>query len=101
MACIEKGHLAGRRWGRLRVRGNGPHRNSTRTPSSALLPFWREDSTTKIDYRKKGTHGTLLLTSLLEDLVKSPMPQKLDPKKLERRATTGQEVDFSVGAEAG
>ena len=36
-----------------------------RSPSSALLPFFGEGSHTKIDYRKK---GTLLLTSLLEDL---------------------------------
>ena len=40
----------------------------TRSPS-ALLPFsgW-EGSPTKIDYRKK---GTLILTSLLEDLMRS------------------------------
>ena len=39
---------------------------SSRPPSSALLPFVGEGSPTKIDYRKK---GTLILTSLLEDLV--------------------------------
>ena len=39
---------------------------SSRSPSSALLPFLREGSRTKTDYRKK---GTLILTSLLEDLV--------------------------------
>ena len=39
---------------------------STRSPSSALLPtFLGEGSPTKIDCRKK---GTLILTSLLEDL---------------------------------
>ena len=39
----------------------------SRSPSSALLPFFGgEGSPTKIDYRKK---GTLTLTSLLEDLV--------------------------------
>ena len=37
-----------------------------RSPSSALLPFLGEGSPTKIDYREK---GTLVLTSLLEDLV--------------------------------
>ena len=36
-----------------------------RSPSSALLPFLGDCSPTKIDYRKK---GTLVLTSLLEDL---------------------------------
>ena len=37
-----------------------------RSPSSALLsPFLGEGSPTKIDYRKR---GTLILTSLLEDL---------------------------------
>ena len=39
----------------------------TRSPSSALLPLLGEGSPTKIDYRKK---GTLILTCLLEDLVK-------------------------------
>ena len=39
----------------------------TRPPSSSLLPFFGEGSPTKIDYRKK---GTLILTSLLEDLDK-------------------------------
>ena len=34
-------------------------------PSSALLPFFGEGSLTEIDNRKK---GTLILTSLLEDL---------------------------------
>ena len=39
---------------------------SSRSPSNALLPFFlAEGSPTKIDYNKK---GTLLLTSLLEDL---------------------------------
>ena len=40
----------------------------SRYPSSALLPFlfWGEGSATKIDCRKKV--GTLILTSLLEDL---------------------------------
>ena len=38
---------------------------TTRSPSSALLPFLGEGSPTKIDYRKK---GTLILTSPLEDL---------------------------------
>ena len=39
----------------------------SRSPSSALFPlFWGEGSPTKIDYRKK---GTLIPTSLLEDLV--------------------------------
>ena len=38
----------------------------SRCPSSALLPFFGEGSTTKIDYREK---GTLVLTSLLEDLL--------------------------------
>ena len=39
-----------------------------RSPRSALLsPFLGEGSPTKIDYRKK---GTLILTSLLEDLEK-------------------------------
>ena len=33
---------------------------------SALFPFFGEGSPTKIDYRRK---GTLILTSLLEDLV--------------------------------
>ena len=37
----------------------------TRSPNSALLLFFGEGSPTKIDYRKK---GTLILTSLLEDL---------------------------------
>ena len=38
----------------------------TRSPSSALLPFFGwEGSPTKTDCRKK---GTLILTSLLEDL---------------------------------
>ena len=36
-----------------------------RSPSSALLPFFGEGFPTKIDYRKK---GTLILTSLLDDL---------------------------------
>ena len=41
-----------------------------RSPSSALLPFFlRNKSNTKIDYRKM---GTLILTSLLEDLVAEP-----------------------------
>ena len=40
-------------------------RSETRSPSSAILPFFGEGSPTKIDYRKK---GTLILTSLLEDL---------------------------------
>ena len=35
--------------------------------STALLPFFGEGSPSKIDYRKKT--GTLILTSLLEDLV--------------------------------
>ena len=40
---------------------------STRSPSSALLPtFWGEGSPTKIRYSKR---GTLIPTSLLEDLV--------------------------------
>ena len=43
-------------WGKIRIR----------FPSSALYPFFGEGSPTKIDYRKKV--GTLLLTSLLEDL---------------------------------
>ena len=34
-----------------------------------LTPFWGEGSPTKIDYRKK---GTLIPTSLLEDLVAFP-----------------------------
>ena len=38
----------------------------TRSPSSALSPFLGEGSPTKIDCRKK---GTLILASLLEDLV--------------------------------
>ena len=37
-----------------------------RSPSSALLPFLGEGFPTTIDYRRK---GTLILTSLLEDLV--------------------------------
>ena len=37
-----------------------------RSPSSAVLPFFGEGSPTKVDCRKK---GTLILTSLLEDLV--------------------------------
>ena len=45
---------------------NSPLHFSTRSPSSALLPFLGEGSPTKIDYRKK---GTLILASLLEDLV--------------------------------
>ena len=36
-----------------------------RSPVVPLYPCLREGSTTKIDYRKK---GTLILTSLLEDL---------------------------------
>ena len=42
---------------------------SARSPSNALLPcfFGGEGSPTKIDYRKK---GTLILTALLEDLVR-------------------------------
>ena len=36
-------------------------------PTSALLAFFGEGSPTKIDYRRKS--GTLILTSLLEDLV--------------------------------
>ena len=41
--------------------------NKTRSPSSALLPFlFGGGSPTKIDYRKKV--GTLILTSVLEDL---------------------------------
>ena len=49
--------------------GLGPRLMSlSRSPSSALLcPFLGEGSPTKIDYRKKS--GTLILTSLLEDLV--------------------------------
>ena len=44
----------------------------TRSPCSALLPFWGEGSPTKTDYRKniKRTVGTLILTSL-EDLAKA------------------------------
>ena len=38
---------------------------TARSASSALLPFLGEGSPTKIDYRKK---GTLILTTLLEDL---------------------------------
>ena len=38
----------------------------SRSPSSALFPFLGECSPTKIDYRQK---GTLILTSLLKDLV--------------------------------
>ena len=37
----------------------------TRSPSSALLLFFGEGFPTKINYRKK---GTLILTSLLEEL---------------------------------
>ena len=37
-----------------------------RSPSSALLPFLGEGSPTEIDYRKM---GSLILTSLLQDLV--------------------------------
>ena len=37
-------------------------------PVVPVCPFWREVSPTKIDCRKK---GTLILTSLLEDLVLS------------------------------
>ena len=38
------------------------------SPSTALEPtFFGEGSPTKIDYRKK---GTLILTSLLEDLIR-------------------------------
>ena len=39
-----------------------------RSPSIADLPFFGEGSPTKIEYRKK---GTLILTSLLEDLAYS------------------------------
>ena len=46
------------------ILGNDP--NLTRSPSSALLRFFWEGSPTTIDCRKK---GTLILTSLLEDLV--------------------------------
>ena len=44
----------------------------SRSPSSALYPFLGEGSPTKMDYRKK---GTLILTSLLEDLVLFKPPQ--------------------------
>ena len=45
---------------------NGRCPSKARSPSSALLPlFLGEGSPTKIDYRQK---GTLILTSLLEDL---------------------------------
>ena len=54
---------------------------SARTPTILLGPpaigalshptFWGEGSPTKIDYRKR---GTLLLTSLLEDLFSTPKP---------------------------
>ena len=37
----------------------------SRSPGSALLPFLREGSPTKVDYRNK---GTLILSALLEDL---------------------------------
>ena len=50
----------------------GPFRKrttQTRSPSSALLPFLGE-APTQIDYRKK---GTLILTSLLEDLAKGSL----------------------------
>ena len=42
--------------------------SKTRSPSSALSPFFGEGSPTRIDYRKKV--GALILTSLLEDLEK-------------------------------
>ena len=44
----------------------------SRSPSSALLPFLGEGSRTKTDYRKT---GTLILTSLLEDLAFKHQPQ--------------------------
>ena len=49
------------------TRGTVEGGGTTCTGSSALLPFlfWGEGSPTKIGYRKK---GTLILTSLLEDL---------------------------------
>ena len=41
---------------------------ATRSPSSALLPFWGAGSPTKIDYRKRIGHQ-LILTSLLKNQV--------------------------------
>ena len=46
-------------------------------PVVHLYPFLGEGSPTQIDYRKK---GTLLLTSLLEDLVKITPPKKSTKK---------------------
>ena len=78
----------------------------TRSPSSALL-FWGEGSPTKIDYSKK---GTLVLTSLLEDLAKdrdppaqrrtptnSSIPQKA--KFLEQRANRSRATAREAEAE--
>ena len=46
------------------------HKCSPRSPSSALLPFFAEGSPTKIDYGKEKKTGTLILSSLLEDLAR-------------------------------
>ena len=55
--------------------GPSPRRILTRSPSSALLPFFAwEGSPTKIDYRKK---GTLILSSLLEDLAERALDRIL------------------------
>ena len=43
-------------------------RETTRSPSSALLPFFGGEGPLLIDYSKKKKKDTLILTSLLEDL---------------------------------
>ena len=65
-------HFAGERCGGVLWATDGTRSATlTRSPSSALLPFLGEGSPTLKDCRKK---GTLTLSSLLEDLVKTVCP---------------------------
>ena len=64
----------------------------TRSPVVPFYPFLGEGSRTKIDYRKK---GTLILSSLLEDLVYFPFAvASFSPCKAE----TGRGVSFFANA---
>ena len=89
----------GAAWNSATSRGPNVPLLSTSSPSSALLPFG-EGFPTKIDYRK--TVGTLILTSLLEDLVKlSDFPSGGRAGEGAPEVSGAEELHARAGAAAG